>query len=215
MDNQNGSPSRGRVLKAILIAAVLAVIVLFVAVLPAERGYDPTGIGKMLGLTRMSEPVAGGQQPAAKVDEDVLGGNETLVAAPGADPKDPLPLPNPAVSQVDAQAPRTETLTIKLGFDEKTEVKAVLGKSKVIVYSWTVEGGKVYVDFHGHDPARGKNFWVRYDEADGITGRSGSLVAPFAGEHGWYWLNASQTPVTIKLTVTGYQDKMVSYGLLR
>ncbi len=85
-----------------------------------------------------------------------------------------------------------------------------------MVYSWQVEGdGKVYVDFHGHDPAKGDNFWVRYEEADGISGRSGSLVAPFAGEHGWYWLNVGEEPITIKLTVTGYQEKLIDYGSLQ
>ncbi|MEO6079023.1 MAG: hypothetical protein ABIQ86_04495 [Steroidobacteraceae bacterium] len=203
--------TRPRVLIGLAIAVVLALIVLFVLVLPAERGYDPTGLGRLLGLTTISER---DKSTDAKI-EDTLGGNDNLVAAAGANPKDPLPLPNPAVSQLETQPPRTETLTIKLGFDEKTEIKAVLGKAKAIVYSWSVEGGKVYVDFHGHDPTKGDHYWVRYEEADGITGRSGSLVAPFAGEHGWYWLNVSETPVTIKLTVTGYQDKMVNYGLLK
>ena len=76
--------------------------------------------------------------------------------------------------------------------------------------------GDVYVDFHGHDPAKGKNFWVRYEEAgqeQGITGRSGSLVAPFDGQHGWYFLNTSQGPVTIELTVTGYFDRLVDLRL--
>ena len=91
----------------------------------------------------------------------------------------------------------------------------MLGKGKVILYDWSVEGGKVYVDFHGHDPSKGDAYWVRYEEADGITQRSGSLVAPFAGEHGWYWLNVSDTPVKIRLTVTGYQEKLVNYGLLK
>jgi hypothetical protein len=128
---------------------------------------------------------------------------------------DPLPLPNPAVSQLETTAPKTETLTIKLGWDEKTEIKAKLGKYKAIVYSWTVEGGKVYVDFHGHDPSKGDKYWVRYEEASDVTSRSGSLVAPFAGEHGWYWLNVSETPITIKLTVTGYQEQLINYGLLQ
>ena len=55
---------------------------------------------------------------------------------------------------------------------------------------------------------------MRYEEADGVTHRSGSLVAPFNGEHGWFWLNVSDTPVKIRLTVTGYQQKLVNYGLL-
>jgi hypothetical protein len=195
----------------LVIAVVLAAITLFTIVLPAERGYDPTGIGKLLGLTAMSDQRSA---DAASI-EDVTGGNDELTAAAGADAMDPLPLPNPAVSQLENAAPTTETITIQLGFDEKTEVKALLGKAKAIVYSWTVEGGTAYVDFHGHDPSKGDHYWVRYEEADGIAGRSGSLVAPFAGEHGWFWLNVSDSPITIKLTVTGYQQKLINYGLLQ
>ena len=107
-------------------------------------------------------------------------------------------------------------MKIYLGVDEKTEVKAQLDKGQMIVYSWSVDGGnKVYVDFHGHDPALGERFWVRYEEADGVTGRNGSLVAPFKGQHGWYWLNVSEKPVTITLNVTGYQDKLIDYGRLQ
>lgn len=209
--NADTDNTRARTIKGILIAAVIAVVVLFTVVLPAERGYDPTGIGKVLGLMAMSE-----QRSAAVTSiEDVTGGNENLVAAQGATAMDPLPLPNPAVHQDEATAPRTDTVKVTLGFDQKTEIKAQLGKAKAIVYSWSVEGGKVYEDFHGHDPSKGDAYWVRYKEADGVTGDNGSLVAPFTGEHGWFWLNASDAPVTITLTVTGYQDKLINYGILQ
>ena len=204
---------RGRALKGVVIALIAAVVLLVAVVLPAERGYDPTGIGRILGLTAMrATPASGEDMPAI---EDVTGGNDDLVAAAGADISEPMPLPNPAVHQKELTAPRTETLTITLGFDEKTEIKAVMAKAKAVVYDWSVEGGKVYVDFHGHDPAKDENFWVRYEEADGVTSGHGSLVAPFAGEHGWYWLNVSETPITIRLTVTGYHEKLMDYGLLR
>lgn len=138
-----------------------------------------------------------------------------LFAATAATPQEPLPLPDPAVSQLEATAPKSETMTIRLGVDGKTEVMAVLQKAKVIVYDWKVEGGKVHVDFHGHDPSQGKHYWVRYEEAgqqDGVTARHGSLVAPFAGEHGWYWKNISPQPVTIHLTVTGYFERVVDHS---
>jgi hypothetical protein len=151
------------------------------------------------------------------VIEDVIGGNDELGAAAGAVALDPLPLRNPAVSQIEPAAPKSQTLRIRLGVDEKTEIKAQMQKAKALVYSWKVEGGTVYVDFHGHDPAKGDAYWVRYEEAgqeEGVTARSGSLVAPFGGEHGWFWLNTSEQPITIELTVTGYYDKLIDYGLL-
>ncbi len=116
-----------KTLLGIVLAALFAVVVLFTVVLPAERGYDPTGIGKMLGLTAMSGKSSAAEPGLDEVIEDVLSGNENLVATAAATPRDPLPLPNPAVSQLENAPPKTETLTIKLGFDGKTEVKAVLG----------------------------------------------------------------------------------------
>jgi hypothetical protein len=214
--NQSIANERSRIWKGLAVAVLLAVVVLFTVVLPAEYGYDPTHAGRVLGLTRMSGKVPASEASVDDVIEEVAS-NENLIAAAGASPQDPLPLPNPAVSQLEATAPKTQTITIKLDFDQRTEVKAVLAKNKAIVYDWEVEGGDVYVDFHGHDPSKGDHYWVRYEEAgqeEGIKSRHGSLVAPFTGEHGWYWLNTSQGPITIKLTVTGYFEKLVDYGLL-
>ena len=65
----------------------------------------------------------------------------------------------------------------------------------------------------GHDPAAGDDFFVRYEEQQAGTKGNGSLVAPFEGEHGWYWLNINEVPVTITLTVTGFFDDIVDYGI--
>ena len=129
---------------------------------------------------------------------------------------EPLPLPNPAVFQGAAVAPKSETVTVTLPVGGETEVKAVLGTNKVILYSWKTDKGVAYVDFHGHSPDwTNKQAFVRYLEAkDGIAQDSGSLVAPFAGEHGWYWLNIGDEPVTITLQVSGYYDEIKNYGAL-
>jgi len=43
-------------LKALVIAVVLAITILLVAVLPAEYGIDPTGLGEKMGLTELAAP---------------------------------------------------------------------------------------------------------------------------------------------------------------
>jgi hypothetical protein len=75
--------------------------------------------------------------------------------------------------------------------------------------------GKVYVDYHAHSPDwENKQAFVRYQEAkDGIAGANGSLVAPFTGEHGWYWVNLEDHVVVITLNVSGFYDKIVNYGI--
>jgi len=42
-------------LRSMLIALAVALLLLFTVVLPAEYGIDPTGAGRVLGLTRMGE----------------------------------------------------------------------------------------------------------------------------------------------------------------
>lgn len=55
MTQESLLPPRRQLLFGTGIALVLASIVLLVAVLPAEFGIDPTGAGRLLGLTAMAE----------------------------------------------------------------------------------------------------------------------------------------------------------------
>ena len=201
-------PSRKRLLASVAAAIVAAAVILVAFVLPAEFGIDPTGIGNALGLTAMHAP-----KRALQV-KDVIGGNgEYRKIAAATNPLEPVPLPNPAVSQIKPTAPRTESLSITLEPGQQTEIKAILETAQVIVYDWHAEGGEVYTDFHGHEPAAGDAF-VRYEEQQSGHEGHGSLVAPFAGEHGWYWLNISEKAVAIKLQFTGYHSDVKNYGLI-
>lgn len=200
-------PSSRRLLLGIGAAIVAAVIVLVVAVLPAEYGIDPTRIGGALGLTAIHGPTRTLQV------KDVVGGNENYRSVAIPEPGQPTPLPNPAVSQIKTVDAQTRTIKVTLQEDQETEIKAILGQSQVILYSWQADG-EVYTDFHGHEPNAGNSF-VRYEEQQSGQSGRGSLVAPFAGEHGWFWLNIAGKPVTITLTVSGYFDDIKDYGIIR
>jgi hypothetical protein len=202
-------PSGQRLAVSVGVALIVAAIVLVVAVLPAEYGIDPTGLGRAMGLTELNAP-------ASRTIEvrDVLGGNERVREVEIPAFNEPVPLPNPAVHQVEERPIQTRTLTLTLEEGQQTEIKTVLKASKVIVYHWETDGGLVYTDLHGHDPAAGQEFFVRYrEDQEGATQATGSLVAPFDGEHGWYWLNIHDGPVKITLTVTGFFDDIVDYGI--
>lgn len=201
-------PSRKRLMTSVAAALAGAAVILVAFVLPAEYGLDPTGVGKALGLTAIHGPTRKLQV------KDVIGGNEKYreVALP-ANSDDPVPLPNPAVSQIKPAAPRTESVSVTLEPGQETEIKAILDAAQVIVYSWQSDG-EVYTDFHGHEPDAGQSF-VRYEEQQSGHEGHGSLVAPFSGEHGWFWLNISEKPVTIKLQFTGYHRDIKNYGLIK
>jgi hypothetical protein len=205
-DNQ--APSGKRIARSVVVAIVVAAVLLVVAVLPAEYGIDPTGVGRLLGLTELSA----GPTRTFEV-KDVLSGNETVREVEVPDFNEPVPLPNPSVHQSEDRPIQTRTLTITLPPEGETEIKTALRESKVVVYHWETDRGAIYCDLHGHDPEAGSDFFVRYREDQEGSNVTGSLVAPFAGEHGWYWLNYNEFPVVITLTVTGFFDDIIDYGI--
>ncbi len=185
-----------------------AVVLLVTAILPSEYGIDPTGIGGALGLTALTA-----QAGRTLEITDVLGGNQDVRTVEIPDFGEPVPLPNPGINQQEAAAPQSRTVTVTIPAEQGTEIKTVLREGKVILYSWSIDRGDIYSDFHGHDPEVSADFWVRYHEHQQGSGGNGSLVAPFGGEHGWYWLNYNEFPVTVTLTVSGYYDDIIDYGI--
>ena len=201
-------PSSKRLLVSTLAAVAVAIILLVTAILPAQYGIDPTGAGRLMGLTSLSSS-------GTRTFEitDVIGGNEILRTVEIPDAGEPTPLPNPGIFQARATPARTDTLGVPIGPFEETEVKVVMSEGKMILFSWEVDRGNIYSDYHGHDPALGSAFWVRYREQMEGSGGEGSLVAPFGGEHGWYWVNYNEFPVVVTLTVEGFHDGLVDYGI--
>lgn len=201
------APAGQRIAIGALIACAIAVVVLIAAVLPAEYGIDPTGIGRTLGFTRLGEPVR-----TIEIT-DVIGGNESVRELEIPDFGAPVPLPNPAVHQDEDAPPRSQRFVVVIPPEQETEIKTVLRSGKVIQYTWSVDTGTIYSDMHGHNAEFGPDFFVRYREHQEGSGHSGSLVAPFDGEHGWYWLNYNDFPVTVTLDVSGFYDDTVDYGI--
>lgn len=200
-------PPPKRLLVTSAVAIVGAAIALVLFVLPAEYGIDPTGVGRALGLTAISGP------SRTLEIADVVGGNESYREVEIPEFGEPVPLPNPAVHQDEPEPPQTRTLEVTIPPEKETEVKMVMREAKMIEYSWRTDRGTVYTDFHGHDPEAGQEYFVRYKEQQEGAGNNGSLAAPFAGEHGWYWLNYNDYPVVVSLTITGYFDDIVDYGI--
>ena len=196
-------PSRKSLLRSAIVALAAAVLVTVLFVLPAEYGVDPTGLGARLGLTRL----AGVTAPAVDSTPRIVTGAFPDIPTE-FDFYDPEVLGDPFSRTHDA-AFRSDTLTIDLDVGEEVEYKAVMHQGDALVYSWRLTSGSVvYTDFHadpGENDAYPEDYWIRYRESE--TGSAaGSIVAPFDGNHGWYWLNIEEQPVTIELEVRGFYD---------
>ncbi|TLM65872.1 MAG: hypothetical protein FDZ69_08320 [Deltaproteobacteria bacterium] len=190
-------PSIKQLVVATGMAGTIAVIILLTAVLPAEYGIDPTGIGKALRLTTLSAPKV--EAPA----------NVSVAVAP-----QPVPVAPPAVAQTQsvtvaksALPLRSDEMTLTLQPSEGVEVKASMRKGEQFVFNWTVEGGKVNFDMHGEPPGKDDKF-TSYWKATQQTEAQGTFVAPFDGTHGWFWRNRGDHPVTVKLKVSGFYEKI-------
>ncbi|MFA6314601.1 MAG: hypothetical protein WCV99_00275 [Sterolibacterium sp.] len=180
-------PSGLQLLKASGVAISVAGLLLVTTVLPAEYGVDPTGIGERLGLTRM------GKSDKAKATD----GNPAALA--------------PSALSAVWRSPReyhSESKTIMLKPNRGAELKARMNVGERFVFSWKVDGGLVSFDMHGDKLDAGKDeftsFWIDKDQSEG----HGGFVAPFDGNHGWYWKNTGTQPVTVTVQVSGYFDKL-------
>jgi hypothetical protein len=106
---------------------------------------------------------------------------------------------------------KTETIETILMPRQQIEFMANLEQGEVLLYSWQVDG-KIYYDFHAHQQDVDPDIWIRYSDGAG-TKNNGSIVAPYTGEHGWYWVNLDTRPVRLKLIVSGYYKDIVRIDL--
>jgi hypothetical protein len=196
--------SRDRVLRMMLWAALSAAALLVLVVLPAEYGIDATGFGRLTGLKSLAEIKAAGANIAA--------GN--AVAMPVNADAGGKPPSITVWSIAHSGKYLANTYEVPMKGDEEFEYKANVQRGEPLLYSWRVkEGSPVYFEFHGQ-PSEGtwpKDYYESYEKGESAGG-SGSMIAPFTGEHGWYWLNLSDKPVTIVVELAGYYDKFGKYG---
>ena len=207
------APSKGRIIKATVVALIVAVVVLFTAVLPAEYGVDLLGAGKALGLIDLANATAA--KPAAKPAEtEPLKAGEAIatitpVLEPSADGGAPSLkgafIPQPKDYKVDSRE-----MTLAAG--EGMEIKYNMKKGGGLIYSWTASD-KLLFEFHGEPNVKpagkeGTDYYETY-ELDNRVGKQeghGTFVAPSSGIHGWFWENKTSKPVTLKIVSAGFYD---------
>ena len=170
-------PSLASLGKALMVASGLALLALFLVVLPAERSLDPTGFGRAVGLTALSAP-----------------------PPPEAPP--PAPAPSPAPSPSPAPAARSDQASIDIPAGKGLEYKFRIRAGEKLRYSWTCGPGELYYDFHGEPKGAPKDVFESYAAGTG-TGAKGTLTTPFEGTHGWYWRNPGTAPVRVTLDTGG------------
>jgi hypothetical protein len=181
-------PSRAALINASALALAAATTVLLVAVLPAEYGVDPLGTGKALGLSAIS------QADTAAVEGPPIATDAGLV---------PTVLAHKAAAYYPAEY-KFDSREITLQPYDYLEYKYHLQMGAQMLFSWKASAAVVQ-EFHGEPDDGPEGYFESYDKAT-RQGADGTLTAPYAGIHGWYWENTGGDPVTIRLTTAGFYD---------
>ncbi len=194
--------SRQELLRGSLLALLIAGLVLLLAVLPAEYGIDPTGVGKMLGLTKLhgSAPAAAVTNPPALKNPpaSVPVVSASTVSAPGE-------VRALTIAAKQSTGLRHDQMEITLPPGKGLEVKTHLAKGASLMYSWkTTQGELINHDFHGEPVNAKEDEFESFIEEKNVNHSNGVLIAPFTGVHGWYWKNKTTAPVTVILHASGF-----------
>jgi hypothetical protein len=182
-------------INASLAAMLLAVVILFAAVLPAEYGIDPTGLGKKMGLTVLAEKATQTAKNCPEITQAQAGDKATEGNANQAQANNDQQ-PNEFATE------RTNTVMIVIPPKKGLEYKFYMEKGYALDYSWATDGKLVYFDFHG-EPKGAKNGYFKSYFTATDSKASGSLTTPFEGIHGWFWENTTDQPITIRLNTKG------------
>jgi hypothetical protein len=189
------APSKSAIARATGIALLVALVILFAAVLPAEYGIDPLKTGAALHLTDLAK---------------------TAPAKPEAQPV-PAARPTPAptgiyTAQSNSYKVDTEDLSLLPG--DGVEIKYHMQKGAGMIYAWKATGNVAY-EFHGEpDQKPNKDYFESY-ELDDKVGKDhsyGAFTAPTTGIHGWFWENKGKKQVDIHLTTAGFYDSAKMYA---
>jgi hypothetical protein len=164
-------------------ALLVAGLTLVAIVLPAEYGVDPLGTGARLGLLDLGIT---GQQVRA------------LSAAAGTRNQASTPA---IVAQ--SRPFSQETVAFTIGAHEAMEYKYRLDKGAALLYTWSATAPVNY-ELHAEPDGAPRGYAESYEKAPATTSAAGTLTAPFAGIHGWYWQNTGSQPVTVTVKTAGF-----------
>ena len=179
-------PTTSKLIKSTIIAIIVAAVILVTIVLPAEFGIDPTGVGKLTGLQRMGEI-------------------KTTLAEEAEDQPSVSPVAESVVEPIQNDAPtiRTDEMSVTLDPNKSTEIKITMVKGTAVDFNWSTSTGQAFYDLHGDSKEVNYHIYEKGTEAT----MEGTLEAAFDGNHGWYWKNRTDAPITITLNTTGqYQS---------
>ena len=140
--------------------------------------------------------------PAVAAPEPASDASAAEAAPVAAAEAAPVAEPAPAATQTAPEWRDEVSYTLAPG--EGIEVKLVMEEGQTARFFWTANGAVVNYDTHGD----GSGQKVSYEQGRGVPEQAGELTAAFTGNHGWFWRNRTDAPVTVTLRTAGDYAEM-------
>jgi hypothetical protein len=185
------------------IAAAVASVVLVAAVLPAEYGIDPLGIGSALGIKNLSAV----ENADDSQSSDASAVSSAVPTEVGTAPMQSETAAESSTVWKSAAAYRSDELSLTLAPNEGAEIKALMRVGERLFFSWEATG-LVNFDMHGEVADAKSNDFTSYWKGRQEQSGHGAFTAPFDGTHGWYWRNRGTKPVTVTVKTSGFYEKL-------
>jgi hypothetical protein len=177
----------------VLIGAAFLVVAV---VLPAERGVDVTGLGRVIGLTEMGIIK---QEIALEfaAESTFLANSLRADSIQAADERAAIQALASGVVPA-----RVDTTVIVVPPGELRSIRLQMVARAWTVYSWSANG-PVDDDVRGDSVNAPDGVYFRYRSGSNQSSDSGAIVAKFDGMHGWLWTNSGDSSTTVTLVTMG------------
>ncbi|OJY28885.1 MAG: hypothetical protein BGP11_01905 [Rhodobacterales bacterium 65-51] len=161
-------------------------------------------IADVVGAIPSVEPAAAVAEPVSVAPSEP----PPVVDAPAVAALAPEPVPAPAVDEAIAEALATppaaaagwrDEVSYTLAPGEGIEVKLAMEEGQIATFEWTANGGVLNHATHGD----GSGQEISYEDGRAVPEQTGELTAAFTGNHGWFWRNRTDAPVTVTLRTGG------------
>ncbi|WP_435262698.1 hypothetical protein [Tenacibaculum sp. nBUS_03] len=192
-----------KILKSIFLAFFIGMIVLLVAVLPAEYGIDLLGTGKLFGFNKLYKKEVKTNKSSTsslnfkKIKIDDVGSIDILK---------PIEANNPAPKEQFSE--REDSIKVIVPAKKGIEYKVKMLKYGSMKYEWSTAKQILFTDFHGEvkqeNPPKDvfyESYTVAYSNNMG-----GTLTAPFEGKHGWYFKNLIDDDIIVVIKIKGQYE---------
>ncbi len=206
MIHPNSQPNltSSQIIKATVIALATSFIITIIAVLPAEYGKDYTGLGTVLGFSRLHQNEEESGPKLAKKEAVNQDFKELTLNNVGSEPTEQKPIEANNPAPIKQYENRKDSIKIIVPAGKGLEYKIAVLKYGQVKYAWKTNNGILFVDLHGDVKTLEKNsgYFESYTVANS-NNMAGSFIAPYEGKHGWYFKNKTNQDIEVKIHLTG------------